>query len=80
MVLRDGFTGALIGVFGMLGGYSCEESFVDGSKYVRISPPEDDKKISLSRPRSLFVTYTSVPTHQELSTLLPGGALTAMIV
>lgn len=47
---------------------------------MRIWPLGEDMKISLSLPLSLFVTYTSVPTHHQQSPCLPGGALIAMIV
>ena len=69
-----------MGVLGILGGYSWEVSVEDGNKYVRISPPDEERKISLSLPRSLFVTYTSVPIYHTVRVIVPGGALTAMIV
>ena len=75
-----GFPGALIGVFGILGGYNWEVSVEDGKRYVRISPPDEERKISLSLPHSLFVTYTSVPIYHTVRETVPGGALTAMIV
>ena len=75
-----GVNGGVAGPAVVFAGKDAALSFAEGRRYVRIWPLGEDMKISLSRPLSLLVTYTSVPTHDPHRQHEPGGALIAIMV